>query len=147
MIGNLGQIVGQMCALGRQDVMLVSCCLQKLCELILTVVFYSHINKLSDRYIYRASRKLRGAGGKYKYEMSVTVLNATRGDEGMYTCRTEREEDRAYVSSWVTQGSRQTRPTVELISCANKPDKKQRGSRGQFPHRCIDLLRIKMAPS
>ena len=97
----------------------------------------SNIYKLSDRYIYRASRKLRGAGGKYKYEMSVTVLNATREDEGMYTCRMERQEDRAYVSSWVTQGSRQTAPTVELISCANKPDKKQRGSRGQFPNRCV----------
>ena len=97
----------------------------------------SNIYKLSDRYIYRASRKLRGAGGKYKYEMSVTVLNATREDEGMYTCRMERQEDRAYVSSWVTQGSRQTAPTVELISCANKPDKKQRGSRGQFPNRYV----------
>ena len=104
--------------------------------MILAVVFYIHIHTLFYRYIYRASRKLRGAGGKYKYEMSVTVQNATREDEGMYTCRMEREEDRAYVSSWITQGPKQTRPTVELISCANKPDKKQRGSRGQFPDRC-----------
>lgn len=55
--------------------------------------------------------------GYIRYHVSLTVSNATRDDQGMYTCALERANDRSYVSSWTQQGETISKPLVELFPC------------------------------
>jgi hypothetical protein len=55
--------------------------------------------------------------GYVKYHVMLGVRNATREEQGMYTCALERKHDRTYVSSWVRQGSLHSKPYVEFLPC------------------------------
>ena len=55
--------------------------------------------------------------GYLKYHINFTVRNATREDQGMYTCALDRAYDRAYMSSWTQQGQDIEPPLVEFYPC------------------------------
>ncbi len=74
----------------------------------------------SDKFMYRGSRKKKKSkGARVKYDVSVAVTNGTSEDEGMYACFMEREHDRAYIATLVTQSMSAVydRPTLEVVSC------------------------------
>ena len=51
------------------------------------------------------------------YVFSLESTNSKSLTQGMYICGAEREQDKMYVSSWVSPGVGHSRPAVELISC------------------------------
>ena len=49
--------------------------------------------------------------------------------KGMYICGAEREQDKTYVSSRVSQGVKTSKPVVELISCMDHKARDKLSSR------------------
>ncbi len=70
----------------------------------------------SGKYTFEGKRNVM-KHGYVKYHVMLGVRNATREEQGMYTCALERKNDRTYVSSWVRQGNLHTKPFIEFLPC------------------------------
>lgn len=68
------------------------------------------------RYLYVGERTPL-KHGYANYHVAILISNATREDQGMYTCAMEREEDRMYASSWVMQDKLESAPVIEFLPC------------------------------
>ena len=71
----------------------------------------------SGKYKSIARRFVRHHVGITEFEFQFSVLNATREDEGMFTCAMERKHDKSFVSAYVRQGSLNSKPLIEFIPC------------------------------
>ena len=93
------------------------------------------IHRARDNYV-EESGKYKQVGRRFVkrklgiavFELVFSVRNATREDQGMYSCAMERLEDTAFVSTWVTQDRLETKPLAEFIPCEAHSFNKERTS-------------------
>ncbi|ELT87400.1 hypothetical protein CAPTEDRAFT_191591 [Capitella teleta] len=55
--------------------------------------------------------------GANRFNFTIKISNASRENQGIFTCAAEREHDKTFVNSWVKQGRPGSKPLVELVPC------------------------------